>query len=210
MLDRNETLEDKESCLNLIAGAYNALKKENTAVVIGIDGLDCTGKSTFAKILYDRLSRSGVSVCLVDIDDYNDPSIEAATYEAFSKDEFTEKHLDIYYEKIIDFKSAKKEILKLKDKYSAVVVEGIFIYKQELYNIFDLTIFLRANVAIARERYRMRRNKNHDKRPIEIFDKIWVPAHDRYVEETDPYRTADIVIEYSDFQYPKITKHVRK
>ena len=98
----------------------------------------------------------------------------------------------------------------MKDKYSIIIIEGIFIYKKEFIDLFDFKIFLKTDYTIARERFLLRQKRNEDIRPIEIFDKIWIPSHHRYLKETDPEKLSDLVINNSNYFRPQVIRYYEK
>jgi len=185
---------------------YNINKQFKSSVIIGINGLDCSGKTYFAKYLKNYFTDRGISTSVVNIDLYNVKTIENHTYTSSSK-QITNKNLEIYYNQIIDFNLAHKKILELIDNCSVIIIEGIFIYKKELLDLFDLKVFLTVNHSIAIERFRLRQERNNDIRPISIFKKIWIPSHIRYLEEVKPEQLSDIVIDNSNYAEPQIVRH---
>ena len=60
-------------------------KQIKTSVIIGINGLDCSGKTYFSKSLKNYFTDMGVSSVVVDIDTFNLKDIEDQTYESLSK-----------------------------------------------------------------------------------------------------------------------------
>lgn len=192
---------------HIIQSFYDQNKHPNRAVIIGINGFDCSGKTYFAESLKKYFTDIGITSEVVDIDDSNVKSIEDSTYESFSKRKFTSKHLETYFNQIIDFKLAYEKVLELRRNYSVVIVEGIFIYKKEFVDLFDFKVFLKTNYQIARERFRLRQKRNNDARPIEIFEKVWIPSHYRYLKEIEPENLSDLVVNNSNYFQPQIMKY---
>ena len=185
---------------------YNTKKQIKTSVKIGINGLDCSGKTYFSKSLKNYFTDMGVSSVVVDIDTFNLKDIEDQTYESVSKKQFTNKDLEMYYSQIIDFNLARKKILELIDNYSIIIIEGIFIYKKEFVDLFNIKIFLETSYQIAIKRFQLRQKRNNDTRSMEIFKEIWEPSHFLYLKEIDPKNLVDLVINNDDYSHPHILK----
>ena len=182
-------------------------KYSNRTIIIGVNGLDCSGKSYFGKSLKKHLMDINISTSLADVDHFNVKSVENSTYESFSNKQFSKNHFEKYYNQIIDFKLARKKIRELRKNYSVIIIEGIFIYKKEFIDLFDFKVFFEIDYQIAKERFQIRHERNKDARPIEIFDKIWLPSHHRYLKEVEPENLSDLVINNSDYLKPEIMRY---
>ena len=163
----------------------------------------------FIDSLKNYFTDVGISSVVVDIDTFNVKAIEDHTYESFSKKQFTNKDLEMYYSQIIDFNLARKKILELIDNYSITIIEGIFIYKKEFVDLFDIKVFLEIDYQIAIERFQLGQKRNNDTRSMEIFEEIWASTHFRYLKEIDPKNLSDLVVNNSDYSRPHIIKNCK-
>ena len=191
----------------IIHNAYIQKKHSGKAVIIGIDGLDCSGKTYFAQSLKKYFIDMKISSTVVDIDNFNIQTIERDTYRSFSEGIFTDSYLEKYYHQIIDFELAKKTIKELQNDYSIIIVEGIFIYKKKLVDIFDFKIYFTIDGSVVIKRFQLRQKRNKDVRPVEIFEKIWLPSYIQYINEINPKDIADLVINNTDYNHPTVIKH---
>jgi len=194
----------------IIHDIYNNKTQLKTSVIIGVNGFDCSGKTYFSKSLKNYFTDVGISCVVVDIDNFNVKSVEDHTYESFLKKQFTKKDLEIYYSQIIDFNLARKKILELIGHYSIIIIEGIFIYKKEFVDLFDIKVFLEIDYPIVIERFRLRQKRNNDTKPIGIFEEIWAPTHFRYLKEIEPENLSDLVVNNSDYSLPQIIRYSKK
>jgi len=105
---------------------------------------------------------------------------------------------------IINYSDVIRAISESKNKYSIVILEGIFIYKPQLVNLFDLKIYLDIDISLGRKRFAKRRSLKRDKRPFDIYDKIWMLSHIKYDSEVHPKQISDLVIDYNDESKPVI------
>ncbi len=184
--------------LAFIKAKYEELRSINQSFVVGINGIDCAGKTTFAKSVSKYFTHHKIENDHLDIDNFNNSVIESETYKAFVSGSWDEEDLNKYYELIINYSDAIRAVSESKKKYSLVILEGIFIYKPQLVDLFDLKIYLDIDISLGRKRFAERRNLKQDKRPFEIYDEIWMLSHIRYESEVHPKRISDLVIDYND------------
>ena len=191
-----------EDILAFIKAKYEKHHSINQSFVVGINGIDCSGKTTFAKSVSKYFTHHKVENYRLDIDNFNNPAIESATYKAFVSGSWDEEDLNKYYKLIINYSDAIRAVSEYKKKYPLVILEGIFIYKPQLADLFDLKIYLDINISLGRKRFAKRRSLKQDKRPFEIYDEIWMLSHIRYESEVHPKRISDLVIDYNDESKP--------
>ena len=191
-----------EDILAFIKAKYEKHRSINQSFVVGINGIDCSGKTTFAKSVSKYFTQHKVKNYRLDIDNFNNPAIESATYKAFVSGSWDEEYLNKYYELIINYSDAIRAVSESKKKYPLVILDGIFIYKPQLADLFDLKIYLDINISLGRKRFAKRRSLKQDKRPFEIYDGIWMLSHIRYELEVHPKRISDLVIDYNDESKP--------
>jgi len=190
-----------EEILACIKAKYEKYRSINQSFVIGINGIDCSGKTTFAKLVSKYFTHYKIENVCWDIDNFNNPAIESETYKAFVSGSWDEEDLNKYYELIINFSDATRAVSESKKKYSVVILEGIFIYKPQLVDIFDLKIYLDIDISLGRKRFAKRRSIER-KRPFDIYDEIWMLSHLRYESEVHPKRISDLVIDYNAESQP--------
>ena len=184
-----------ESTFEIIKPNYERDKKQNTPYIIGINGIDCAGKTTLAKDLSGELKQSGINNKIFHIDDFNNKKVEKETYRAFASGKWNENDFDRYYESIIDFQKAREAVEKAAAKSEIVIVEGIFIFRSKLEITFNYRIYLEVDASVALTRFEERRRLKGDDRPVEIFEDIWVRAHNKYVLEVNPQKICDLLIQ---------------
>ena len=191
-----------EDILAFIKAKYEKYGSITQSFVVGINGIDCSGKTTFAKSVSKYFAHHKIENDHLDIDNFNNPAIESETYKAFVSGSWDEKDLNKYYKLIINYSDAIRAVSEYKKKYPLVILEGIFIYKPQLADLFDLKIYLDINISLGRKRFAKRRSLKQDKRPFEIYDEIWMLSHIRYESEVHPKRISDLVIDYNDESKP--------
>ena len=191
-----------EDILAFIKAKYEKYGSITQSFVVGINGIDCSGKTTFAKSVSKYFAHHKIENDHLDIDNFNNPAIESETYKAFVSGSWGEEDLNKYYELIINYSDAIRAVSESQKKYPLVILEGIFIYKPQLVNLFDLKIYLDIDISLGRKRFTKRRSLKQDKRPFEIYDEIWMLSHIRYESEVHPKLIGDLVIDYNDESKP--------
>ena len=191
-----------EDILAFIKAKYEKHRSITQSFVVGINGIDCSGKTTFAKSVSKYFTQHKIENDRLDIDNFNNPAIVSETYKAFVSGSWDEEDLNKYYELIINYSDAIRAVSESKKKYSLVILEGIFIYKPQLVNLFDFKIYLDIDISLGRKRFAKRWSLKQDKRPFEIYDEIWMLSHIKYESEVHPKRISDLVIDYNDESKP--------
>lgn len=93
---------------NVIAKIESLL--EGPSIVIGINGLDCSGKTTFASALQDKLIQRNIKSALIHIDDYNNAEVQSLIYAAHKKGAFTDELLKLYYANSIHYQAVREAL----------------------------------------------------------------------------------------------------
>jgi len=200
-------------------------KSNNKAFVIGINGIDNSGKTIFAKSLERYLNLRDYKTQLILLDDFH--NLKEKRYSG--KDE-----IDNYYNKSFNFKMIIEKILKsvkenknfkIKlnllnlytdkfdvervysiDKNTIVILEGVFLFKKELLQYIDYKVFLEVPFEESKKRARNRDIKIYGKEIIKKYDLKYLPAQAKYLEELQPIEIADMVIDNLNWDYPLIKK----
>jgi len=195
---------------------FNEVKKhyknENTFLV-GIDGLGGAGKSTIAKEINELFEADNIHTEVFHLDDfiyprkirYNDdyPQWEQYYYLQWKYDYFLNTvvnpvrenrvvpSIELYDKKNDKYFTVNRNI----PKGSIVIIEGIFLQREELKNIFDYVIYVDVP-----EEERLRRVLLRD---VHLGDEIairnkyenrYFPAEHFYVKKYNPAARANLVV----------------
>ncbi len=188
--------------------------------VIAIDGLDGSGKSTFARHLIATLADAGETAVLFRVDDFRQPVAWTTP----------EREADLYYDTYYDlaacesclrsFVAGEDEVAipiydivaekvtgtRRVDLRSATtaIVEGVFPLRIPQ-AAAGILIYLDASEAVIRERI-LARDLQKSRTAEEIarrIDRRYVPSQHRYLREHRPRDRADIVIDNEDPAAPR-------
>lgn len=183
--------------------------------IITVDGMDGSGKSTFAARLVAELAVAGATPVLVRVDDFRRPLDWSAGDEA-----------SLYYEGYYDFErlgwllrtfaaGATELVLPAYDGLAGVplpdrrvvlgaqpvlVIEGVFVRRIPTGTIPVTAIYLDAPEAVARARL-VARDTARGRTRAEVehrLDQRYVPGQRRYHLECRPRERADLVVDNSD------------
>lgn len=162
-------------------------------VIVGVNGLDCAGKTTFAQKLFQLLNIKGMRATLLHIDHYNNNAVQKKVYEAHIKGALTPDLLNLYYNESIDYEAAIAAISSSGQNTDVVIIEGVFLFKDIIVPLLDVRVLLLVTPDVARDRFRARKEIEHDSRPLTVFDDIWLPSYNRYNEEETPEEKSDFI-----------------
>lgn len=178
-----------------------ALKDNNGMVVLAIDGMSASGKSTLAQEVADKYGGS-----VVHMDDFFLPA------ELRTNKRLETPGGNVHYERV------KEEVLpgiiqrrnfeygifdcrsmricgtrKIKGR-GLVIIEGAYAMKPDLRSIYDIKVFMKIDSKLQMDRI-IRRN---GKEKAEMFRERWIPMENRYFEAFDVEEAADIVIHITE------------
>ncbi|MCX6475856.1 uridine kinase [Rhodococcus sp. (in: high G+C Gram-positive bacteria)] len=183
--------------------------------VVAIDGVDGSGKTTFTKSLAAQLNERPAIV--IHVDDFLNPPEIRHRRGRLSPEGFW---LDSY-----DYDALERHVLaplrpggnreyrprRDSDAYlhaadgAVVLVEGLFLHRDEFASRWDYSIFLDVPFEITAERMNLRDGTNAD--PEHPSMNRYVGGQRLYFAAAEPWTRADSVIDNSDPKLPRITTH---
>jgi len=200
-------------------------KQKERAFILGVNGIDTSGKTKFAEALGKFLLSKKHKVQVINLDDFHNP--KKIRYSG-------ENQAENYYNKSFDIQTIVDKLLipihqKGKfnvllntlnlqtDKYenqksynfdndTIVIFEGVFLFRKELSPFIDYKIFVEIPFEESKNRARVRDVPLYGEEVLKKYDEKYLPAQKRYVQEFPPFKIADIIIENSNWEYPKIKK----
>ena len=184
------------------------------AKIIGINGVDTSGKTTFTNNFASYLSSIGVKSQVLHIDDYHNPRAVRLTgeneIEAYYNNAFNYAH--VITEVLQPLKtegSINKSVLCLdldRDTYSKTVdytidedtlliIEGVLLYRPPMNEYFDYRVFLDISFDTVLERARVRDVPLYGEAFLDKYRNKYIPIQQRYLSEHKPKEQSDMVIE---------------
>jgi uridine kinase len=179
----------------------------NGRFILGLDGLSRSGKSTLAKSLSELLTQSNYNVMIFHIDDhiverkrrYDTGFDEWYEYYHLQWDaDYLREHLFArlrtenkitlpYYQNDLDEMEIRT---KLIPQECIVIIEGVFLQREQWRSLFDLMVYLDC----PREE-RFERESLETQGKIEKFKSRYWKAEEYYSNKICPVISADIVID---------------
>ncbi|GAB3519752.1 uridine kinase [Arthrobacter monumenti] len=188
--------------------------------LIGIDGVDGSGKTTFANTL--AMSFPSRQTAVIHVDDFLNPPevrhrrgrhspegfwLDSYDYEALWRDviePLLPSGTGIY--RAASFDPSKDKALQPSPQQSAtdtvVIIEGMFLHLDELVNVWDLSLFL--DVPFDETARRMATRDGTEADPEHPSMRRYVGGQRMYFAAARPWERADLVIDNSDPGFPKV------
>ena len=182
--------ELRTAVLAAVATRIDALPRP---ALVGVDGVTAAGKTTFADELVALVSPPAVRIS---VDDFHRPEAER-----HARGQGPES----YYHDTFDLPGLR-EALDRVDAQAVAIVDGVFLLRPELAGLWDLTIFLAVDRAVALERAIVRdaARMNGVEAARARYASRYVPGETLYLEAVDPKTRADIVIDTTDPEWPRL------
>ncbi|MGR3764226.1 kinase [Rossellomorea sp. NS-SX7] len=181
-------------------------KDRDKLIVIGVDGLSRSGKTTYVKDAGDLLKENHIDYVCLHMDDFIERrkkryhtgldewkeyyylqwNVENLRNDMFSKLKSSTRLTLQYYDDESDVHTTKE--LKLPSS-GVILIEGVFLQRKEWKGYFDYLIYLDCG-----REARFRRENESTQAQLEKFKKRYWKAEDYYLQNIQPLENADYVI----------------
>ncbi len=194
-------------------------KEKDRPFVIGVSGIDCSGKTIFAGALNEFLISRNYETQTINLDDFHNP--RKVRYAG-------ENQADNYYERSFNIDSIIEKLLipvrengehnvtlnhlnlqtdkcETEKKYSftpdtIILFEGVFLFRKELAPHIDYKVLLDIPFEESKKRAKMRDAEV----VLQKYDEKYLPAQGKYLREYPPENIADMIIDNTNWEYPVI------
>jgi phosphoglycolate phosphatase len=199
---------------------YSRIEREISILpkpcVIGINGVDTSGKTVFSNALCKYLQRRGVSSQVLHGDDFHNPLAVRRT------DDSPEGYLEYAFDNqrlqglIRELRAGKKTTIDLldldSDTYSkrvfdptdVIIVERVLLYQAPLRELFDYKIFVDITYEEVLTRAAERDVPKYGEDYLLRYKQRYIPAQKLYIDAHDPKGSSQLVIDNNDVQRPVI------
>jgi uridine kinase len=197
--------------LNYLLSKVKEMPTEQS-LLVGISGIDASGKGFITARLADKLRRTGLKVANINADGWlNLPHIrfdpenpaENFYHKAIRFDEMFEKLiLPLRASRSIKItanltEETARDYIKHEYVYAGIdviLLEGIFLFKNELKNHFDIKIWVECSFETALRRAAARAQENlSPAETAKAYETIYFPAQKIHFAHDKPPESADIV-----------------
>ena len=200
--------------------------KQNSPVRVAIDGIDAAGKTRLAKELAFQLKKSGRQIIQVSVDDFHNTqeqryrrgkeSPEGYYYDSFNYPALIEKvlqplspegsrtYLKSWFNFKQDFRTQEEWLTAEED--AILLVDGIFLMRPELFDFWDVKIFVDIQFDTSIERAIERDLYQHGSIAAinRLYQLRYIPGQKIYFERCFPHQRADVIIRNDDFRNPEL------
>ena len=183
------------------------------SLLVGISGIDASGKGFITSGLASELTSMGLRVAVINVDGWlNLPRVRFGTdrpgehfyHHALRLEELFSKlirplkqlrgvdlTMDFADETAAEFRQHRYYFREI----DIILLEGIFIFKREFADLFDLKIWIDCSFETAMRRAIKRRQENLSiKSTIDAYDSIYFPAQRLHLQKDKPHRVADYIL----------------
>lgn len=171
---------------------------------IGVDGVDGAGKTSLAEEIAQLLTKRGRPCVRISLDYFERPPAER-----YARGELSPEG---YYLDAFDVERLHAHVLSIGGPPELVVVaDGIFLQRPELVGLWDATVWVDADLAAAATRARKRDIIGTEslERELERYDRRYLPAQQRYIEEQRPHERATFVLRNTGLTDPDLVRQPR-
>ena len=191
---------------------------------VGIDGLTAAGKTSFGHELAERISSARRPVLRASLDDFKKPWSERHLYDRESGEG--------YYRNAFDYAAAAglllepagaagsgrcvlcsidpltqvdhSDVITSAESNAVLIVDGVFAFRPEINHHWDFRIWLQVDSQVSLRRGTQRDQGWAGSGAEAVHRDRYLVAERLYIEEVDPLRLADVVIDNSMFDRPRI------
>ncbi len=189
-------------------------------LLVGVDGVDGVGKTTFADLLAAELESRGRGVVRVCLDDFLNPAAVRHAQGRDSAEGYYADSVDVAAFRdavvtplragrpvrtaVFDHRGdAPVEVAPTPVPHDGVVlVDGIFLHRRELAALWDVSVYLDAPFEVTVARAAERDGTSPD--PEDPSQRRYVGGQRLYLEECRPQHLASVVVDLSDLERPRV------
>lgn len=203
-----------------------ARRPQGRPLVVGINGMAGSGKTTLAGALAAALEGRGVATCRVSVDDFHNPKRrryrrgetspegyyrDSIDYRAFAQAALRPVHEASSFPvrcqtKLSDLERDEEELrFRELPEDGALLAEGVFLFRPELLPYLDVRVFLRAEVQVVLERVQRRDLAllGSAEAVTRRYRDKYLPGEELYLAEVAPESLADVLVDNNDPGEPR-------
>jgi uridine kinase len=187
-----------------LGDALAAVHAADRLTRIGIDGVDGAGKTHLAEEIAQLLTKRGRPCVRISLDFFERPAVER-----YARGELSPEG---YYLDSFDVERLHAHVLSIGGPPElVVVVDGIFLQRPELIDLWDATVWVEADLDVAAERALARDLIRIDSLDAEHerYRFRYLPAQRRYIEAQRPRDHATFVLRNTGLDEPELVRPPR-
>jgi uridine kinase len=188
--------ERRKSLIKKIIFEIGKQQIQKEVILVAIDGVGGSGKTTLAKLLQKAFSPSTI----VQLDDFYSPILQAADLPRL-KDQVILPLRDKKKAKyqVYDWKSEKLSDWHTVSPEGVIIFEGVFALDKQICRYYDIRIWIEYPAELGFERGVARDIAGDGVDNSEKWKKIWMPLEKKYINEQHPMESADFILDGRKF-----------
>jgi uridine kinase len=167
------------------------LSRKKKFIIIGIDGVGGSGKTTLAQIIKNEMNNS----VIVQMDDIYSPQLQASDITRIKNQLFSPlKNGNDAKFQIYNWKTEKLSQWQTIHPEGILIIEGVCSLDKQIIDYYDLKIWIEYPPELGFERGVQRDINGDGVDNSEKWKRVWMPLEKKYISEQNPKRKADYVI----------------
>lgn len=205
--------------IEIFYSIYEKVKDEGFKT-IGINGVDTSGKIMFTNAFSRFLDGMNVKNQIIYIDDYHNPSairmqgkdeIDAYYKNAFHYSQLIDEVLLPAKSGVVDkvvcclnlnTDKYENEIYYYIDEENLILLEGVLLFRTPLIEYIDEKVFIDVSLETVMKRAKQRDVPIYGEEFLQKYERKYIPVQKRYLEEYQPKKMSDFVIDNKDYNAP--------
>jgi uridine kinase len=182
--------------INRIIHEINDLARNKEVVFIAIDGVGGAGKTTLAGLLQKELENS----VIVQLDDFYSPVLCAADLQRLKEQVILplHHHQEAKYQ-IYEWQTGGFSDWQRLKPEGIVIFEGVYALDKSIRDYYDLKIWIDCPAELGIKRGIARDIARGDVDNSDKWFNIWSPLERKYINEQAPNKTADFIIDGTNY-----------
>jgi phosphoglycolate phosphatase len=191
--------------------------------VVGINGVDASGKTMFANHFSRYLTSIGRMNVVLHLDDFHNPlnirrmgvnEIDAYYRHAFNYSQIIHEILEPLHEtgmidkdvQCLDLGTDKydKIIHYRIDRSTLLIIEGVLLFRPPILEYLQYKVFLQVDFDVALQRAQGRDVARFGPELLLKYKEKYIPVQERYLNEYKPQFISDIVLDNNDYGKPAL------
>jgi len=189
-----------EVSFSRLAGFIGARRKPGQPLLVGIDGMSASGKSTFSGLLGKAMAGANVANCIIPMDDLFSPElhgrVKESLYPGFDMEWIKSGIISplkngemVKFRRYDHINKTMAEVREIPANL-IIIFEGVFTTGHILGGYLDLRIWLDCPRDTILERGEKRSGE-----PRSSWERKWLPAEDAYIARENPSAASDLVVD---------------
>ncbi|MFP4478705.1 MAG: uridine kinase [Candidatus Izemoplasmatales bacterium] len=186
-----------DESLDLLKQKIDDLLKKQSRVIVGIDGMAASGKTTLAKTLSGQYKSKVIHMDDFFLQDHQKTKERLLEVDGFIDYERFEEEViqplksnNAFIYHAYDCQSQQMTEKFFEDEYQVVIIEGAYALRKSFYEAYDIKILM----LIDEDKQESRIKERNSSYLLERFKQEWIPRENHYIKTCDLEKSVDYII----------------